>query len=164
MRKQSYRETLWNEIQLKGPKTQKQTQEQNKQEWASSVGLCPRPEPHHPHNVKVSPWGLLAARMAPTPPAKRWVPSFLSMCICVMLVVWKRGFSLTICILFCIHLDLQKAFYSNFYVFWFSVNDFCCTQQEGVCTVVPQTRTVRCPSGPDPNPHPKPDGSGLTTA
>ena len=32
-------ENLWNEIQLKGPKRQKQTQEQNKKEWASSVSL-----------------------------------------------------------------------------------------------------------------------------
>ena len=34
------RENLWNEIQLKGPLRQKQTQEQNIKEWASSVGLC----------------------------------------------------------------------------------------------------------------------------
>ena len=33
-------ENLWNEIQLKGPQSRKQTQEQNKKEWASSVGLC----------------------------------------------------------------------------------------------------------------------------
>ena len=33
-------ENSWNEIQLKGPYRQKQTQEQSKQEWASSVGLC----------------------------------------------------------------------------------------------------------------------------
>ena len=31
---------LWNEIQLKGPYRQKQTQEQNKKEWASLAGLC----------------------------------------------------------------------------------------------------------------------------
>ena len=37
---ESYRENLWNKIQLKGPYRQKQTQEQNKKEWASSVGLC----------------------------------------------------------------------------------------------------------------------------
>ena len=35
-----YRENLWNEIQLKEPYRQKETQEQNKKEWASSVGLC----------------------------------------------------------------------------------------------------------------------------
>ena len=35
----SCRENLWNEIQLKGPYRQKQTQEQNKKEWASLVGL-----------------------------------------------------------------------------------------------------------------------------
>ena len=34
------RENLWTEIQLKGPQRQKQTQEQNKKEWASSTGLC----------------------------------------------------------------------------------------------------------------------------
>ena len=33
------RENLWNETELKGPWRQKQTQEQNKKEWASSVGL-----------------------------------------------------------------------------------------------------------------------------
>ena len=37
---ESCRENLWNEIQLKGPLRQKQTQEQNKKEWASSAGLC----------------------------------------------------------------------------------------------------------------------------
>ena len=31
------REDLWNEIRLKGPQRQKETQEQNKKEWASSV-------------------------------------------------------------------------------------------------------------------------------
>ena len=36
----SYRENLWNEIQLKVPERQEQTQEQNKKEWAISVGLC----------------------------------------------------------------------------------------------------------------------------
>ena len=35
----SCRENLWNEMQLKGPKRQKQTQEQNKTEWASSASL-----------------------------------------------------------------------------------------------------------------------------
>ena len=34
------RENLWNEIQLKGAKRHKQTQEQNKKEWASLAGLC----------------------------------------------------------------------------------------------------------------------------
>ena len=37
---ESCRENLWNEIQLKGPERQKWIQEQNKKEWASSVGLC----------------------------------------------------------------------------------------------------------------------------
>ena len=44
-------------IQFKGPQRQKQTQEQNKKEWASSVGLCLRLKPQHPHHVKVSPRG-----------------------------------------------------------------------------------------------------------
>ena len=36
---ESCRENLWNEIDLKGAiKTEKQTQKQNKKEWASSVG------------------------------------------------------------------------------------------------------------------------------
>ena len=37
---ESCREILWNEIQLKEPKRQKQTQEKNKKEWPGSVGLC----------------------------------------------------------------------------------------------------------------------------
>ena len=36
----SCQENLRNEIQLKGPQRQKQTQEQNTQEWASSAGSC----------------------------------------------------------------------------------------------------------------------------
>ena len=36
---ESYRENSWNEIQLKGPYRQAQSQEQNKKEWASLVGL-----------------------------------------------------------------------------------------------------------------------------
>ena len=51
---ESCQENLWNEIQLKG---QKRTQEQNKKEWASSVGLCQRNKPQHPHHVKASPLG-----------------------------------------------------------------------------------------------------------
>ena len=35
---ESCRANLWNEMQLKGPFRQKQTQEQNKKEWASLVG------------------------------------------------------------------------------------------------------------------------------
>ena len=38
---ESCREHLRNEIQLKGPKRQKETQEQNKKEWASSAGTFP---------------------------------------------------------------------------------------------------------------------------
>ena len=45
---------LWNEMQLKGPKRQKQTQEQNKKVLASSVGLHQKHKPQHPHHVKVS--------------------------------------------------------------------------------------------------------------
>ena len=37
---ESYQVNLWNKIQLKGPYRQKQTQEQNKKEWASLAGLC----------------------------------------------------------------------------------------------------------------------------
>ena len=37
---ESCRENLWNEIQLKGPQRQKQSQEQNKKELASLVGVC----------------------------------------------------------------------------------------------------------------------------
>ena len=36
-------------------KRQKQIQEENKKEWASSIGLCQKPKPQHPHHVKVSP-------------------------------------------------------------------------------------------------------------
>ena len=41
---ESYRENFWNEIPLKGSQRQKQTQEQNKKEWASSVDSCQRHE------------------------------------------------------------------------------------------------------------------------
>ena len=37
---ESRREKLWNDIQLKGPSRRKQAPEQNRKEWASSVGLC----------------------------------------------------------------------------------------------------------------------------
>ena len=40
-----HRENLSNDMQLKGPSRQKQTQEQNKKEWASSVGLCQTHKP-----------------------------------------------------------------------------------------------------------------------
>ena len=36
---ESCRENLWNKIQLKGPQTEID-QEQNKKEWEGSVGLC----------------------------------------------------------------------------------------------------------------------------
>ena len=49
------RKNLRNEIQLNGPSKQKQTQEQNKKEWASSVGLCQKHKPQHSHHAKVSP-------------------------------------------------------------------------------------------------------------
>ena len=54
---ESCRENSWNEIQLKGPQRQKQTQEQNKKEWASSVGLYEKHRLQNPHHVKVRPWG-----------------------------------------------------------------------------------------------------------
>ena len=44
-------------MQLKWPYRWKQTQEQNKTEWASSVGLCQKHKPRHPHHVKVDPRG-----------------------------------------------------------------------------------------------------------
>ena len=56
---ESCRDNLWNEIQLIGPWTQKLTQEQNKKEWASSVGLCQKYKLQHPHHVKVSRRGQL---------------------------------------------------------------------------------------------------------
>ena len=54
---ESCQKNLWNEIQLKGPHGQKQTQRLNKKEWASLVGLCQRHKPQHLHRLKVSPWG-----------------------------------------------------------------------------------------------------------
>ena len=54
---ESSRENLWNEIRLKGPKRQKQTQDKSEKEWASSVALCQRQTHQQPHHVKVSPWG-----------------------------------------------------------------------------------------------------------
>ena len=54
----SCQENSWNEIQLKGPQRQKQTQERNKKKkWASSAGLCQRHKPQHPNHVMVSLWG-----------------------------------------------------------------------------------------------------------
>ena len=49
-------------IQMKGPQRQKQIKEQNKKkikkkEWASSVGLCQKYKPQHPHHMKASPRG-----------------------------------------------------------------------------------------------------------
>ena len=52
-------------MQLKGPQRQKETQEQNKNEWASSVGLYRKHKPQHPHHVKVSPRGQIR-RIHPT--------------------------------------------------------------------------------------------------
>ena len=37
-------------------------EEQNKKEWASSVGLCQKHKPQHPHDVKVSPRGTVKAQ------------------------------------------------------------------------------------------------------
>ena len=47
-------EVLWKKIQLKGSKRQKHTEEQTKEEWASSAGLYQRHKSQHPHHVKVS--------------------------------------------------------------------------------------------------------------
>ena len=58
---ESCQENLWNEIQLKGPQRQKQTQEQNKKEWASLVSLYQKQKPQHPHHMKVSQQGQLFA-------------------------------------------------------------------------------------------------------
>ena len=58
---ESCQENLWNEIQLKGPQRQKQTQEQNKKEWASWVSLYQKQKPQHPHHMKVSQQGQLFA-------------------------------------------------------------------------------------------------------
>ena len=51
-------ENSWDEIELKGPLRQKQTQQQNKKkkEWASSVGLCLR-HVFHPPPRELSLWG-----------------------------------------------------------------------------------------------------------
>ena len=53
---ESCRENLWNEIQLKGPSRQKQTQQQNekKKKRMGKLGWFPQ----HPHLVKVRPRGL----------------------------------------------------------------------------------------------------------
>ena len=56
------RENSWNEIQLKGPWRQKQTQELKEKERASSVGSCQKRKPQHPHHVKVRPRGLIKAQ------------------------------------------------------------------------------------------------------
>ena len=37
--------------------------EQNRKEWASSVGLCKKHDPQHPHHVKVSPRGPLSCNV-----------------------------------------------------------------------------------------------------
>ena len=67
----SCRENWWNEIQLKGPRRQKQTQwQKNKKEWASSVDWRQRHKPQHPHHVKVISRGLELSR--PPSPAGLW--------------------------------------------------------------------------------------------
>ena len=43
------------------------TQAQNEKEWASSVGLCPKHNPQHPHHVKVNPPGQRAGMQGCTP-------------------------------------------------------------------------------------------------
>ena len=54
----------------KGHKDRKLTQEQNKKEWANSVGLCQKHKPRHPHHVKVNPWGLLKVLMRKNLPSE----------------------------------------------------------------------------------------------
>ena len=56
---ESCRENLWNEVQLKGPHRQKQTQEQNEKEWASSAGLCQRSAATTPPREGFSPRGFV---------------------------------------------------------------------------------------------------------
>ena len=57
----SCRGNLWNEIQ---GHEERKTQEQNKKEWASSVGLCLGHKPQHPFHKKVSLWRLLPSKEA----------------------------------------------------------------------------------------------------
>ena len=56
---ESRQEKKWTEIQWKGPLRHKQTQEQNKKEWASSVGLC---QTHKPRATSPPHEGELAKR------------------------------------------------------------------------------------------------------
>ena len=56
---ESCQENLWNEIQLKGPKRQKWTQEHNNRERASWLSLCEKHKPQHAHRVKASPRGTI---------------------------------------------------------------------------------------------------------
>ena len=53
---ESCQENLWNEIQLEELQRQKQTQKQNKKEWASSADVR-KHKPQHPHHIKVSSQG-----------------------------------------------------------------------------------------------------------
>ena len=81
---ESCRENSWNEIQLKGPKRKKQTQEQNKkrsrQAWLAYVK---NHKPQHPHHVKVSPRGSLSQhRQTSTSPSD----SVLSYVACGILI------------------------------------------------------------------------------
>ena len=41
----------------KGQKDGNRRKNRIKRNWASSVGLCQRHQPQHPHHVKVCPWG-----------------------------------------------------------------------------------------------------------
>ena len=63
-RKRICRENLWNEIQLKWTKRQKQTQEQNEKKKKKKRSGQARLvyEPKHPHHVKLSLRGLLLWR------------------------------------------------------------------------------------------------------
>ena len=64
---ESCRENVWNEIQLKGPLRQKKRHKNRiKKEKASSVGLCQKHKPQHPHHVNVSPLGLISRAQSNT--------------------------------------------------------------------------------------------------
>ena len=58
---ESCQENLWNEIQLKGTQRQKQTWEQNKKEWASSIALRQKHKLPHPPPRDGEPTGTLTS-------------------------------------------------------------------------------------------------------
>ena len=54
---ESCQENLWNEIRWKGHKNRNRHKKRMKRSGQSSVGLCQRQKPQHPHHVKESLWG-----------------------------------------------------------------------------------------------------------